>query len=833
MRDKYDFKSVEAKWQKEWSRRKADKAVRDPKREKFYLLEMFPYPSGRIHMGHVRNYTIGDLLSRFYRMNGKNVLHPMGWDAFGMPAENAAIEKNSHPAKWTFANIDAMRGQIKALGISYDWDREIATCHPGYYKWTQWLFVQFYKKGLAYRKKTFVNWCEKCATVLANEQVVNGGCWRCDNPVKQKEQIGWFLKITDYAEELLDDLEYLKGKWPDRVLTMQRNWIGKSYGSRVVFKIDGSTKSPADDSESGIEVFTTRPDTLYGATFVCLAPEHKLSKKIPTQDRKKEVDEFIKKAAMQDTESRTSDDAEKLGIFTGRYAVNPLNGEKVPVWIANFILIEYGTGAIMSVPAHDTRDFEFAKKYGIEIRKVIIPKGGPEDDDPEAPPEEAYTGDGMMHNSGRFSGMPNREAIPKINEYLGENNIGQATINYRLRDWGISRQRYWGTPIPVINCEKCGIQTVPEEELPVILPTDVDLLKGGKSPLSGLESFKNTKCPQCGGPAKRETDTMDTFICSSWYFYRFASPRCEELPASKQDMDYWMPVDRYIGGIEHAVLHLLYARFFNKFCRDIGLLENKEPFEKLLTQGMVIKDGAKMSKSKGNVVDPDYIMGRYGADSTRVFILFASPPERDLEWDDSGVEGAYRFITRLHRLFSRWIPELKEIQETSGKLSKHGKELRRWRHHTIKRFTVDIRDRMHFNTAISAGMELLNFLSDFKPEDDMEKAELKGTLVDFIKLLHPIIPHLTQELYSRFGIDAHLTDERWPEYVEEFTASDTITIVVQVRGKLRAKLEVPADIAEEDLKKMALDHEKVKNALDGDVVKKIIVVPGRLLNIVH
>ncbi len=821
MSGKYDFKTVEAKWQKEWSLRKADKAVRDPKREKFYLLEMFPYPSGRIHMGHVRNYTIGDLLSRFYRMNGKNVLHPMGWDAFGMPAENAAIEKNSHPAKWTFANIDAMRGQIKALGISYDWDREIATCHPGYYKWTQWLFVQFYKKGLAYRKKTFVNWCEKCATVLANEQVVNGGCWRCDNPVKQKEQIGWFLKITDYAEELLDDLEYLKGKWPDRVLTMQRNWIGKSYGSRVVFKIDGFSE--------GIEVFTTRPDTLYGATFVCLAPEHKLSKTIPTQDRKKEVDEFIKKAAMQDTESRTSDDAEKLGIFTGRYAVNPLNGEKVPVWIANFILIEYGTGAIMSVPAHDTRDFEFAKKYGIEIRKVIVPEG----DDAEALPDEAYTGDGMMHNSGRFSGMPNRDAIPKINEFLGENNIGQATINYRLRDWGISRQRYWGTPIPVINCEKCGIQTVPEEELPVILPTDVDLLKGGKSPLSGLESFVNTDCPKCGGPAKRETDTMDTFICSSWYFYRFASPRCEELPASKEDMDYWMPVDRYIGGIEHAVLHLLYARFFNKFCRDIGLLENKEPFEKLLTQGMVIKDGAKMSKSKGNVVDPDYIMGRYGADSTRVFILFASPPERDLEWDDSGVEGAYRFITRLYRLFNKWIPELKEIRESSGELSKHGKELRRWRHHTIKRFTIDIRDRLHFNTAISAGMELLNFLSNFKPEGDTEKAELKGTLVDFIKLLHPIIPHLTQELYSRFGIDAHLTDERWPEYVEEFTASDTITIVVQVRGKLRAKLEVPADIAEEDLKKMALEHEKVKNALDGDTVKKIIVVPGRLLNIVH
>lgn len=822
MSGKYDFKGVEAKWQKLWEEQKVDSVKRDPSREKFYLLEMFPYPSGRIHMGHVRNYTIGDVLSRFWRMNGKNVLHPMGWDAFGLPAENAAIAKKAHPIDWTKSNIKTMREQIKSLGISYDWDRELATCNPDYYRWTQWLFIQFLKKGLAYRKKTFVNWCSSCNTVLANEQVVNGGCWRCDNPVIQKELYGWFLKITDYAEELLDDLELLKGKWPDRVITMQRNWIGKSLGARVSFAVDGLNES--------IDVFTTRPDTLYGATFLCLAPEHELTKKLTAgTELESKVAEFVEKVSKQDTIVRTAEGSEKLGIFTGRYAINPMNGEKVPIWVANFILIEYGTGAIMSVPAHDTRDFEFAKKYRLEIRRVIVPKG----EEADGPVESAYAGDGKMHNSGSFSGMNNRDAIPKINEQLASNKLGEETISYRLRDWGISRQRYWGAPIPIIFCNKCGPQTVPEEELPVILPTDFEFPQDGKSPLPKMESFVNVKCPACGEDATRETDTMDTFICSSWYYHRYTSPKCTTAPADKEDLAYWMPVDKYIGGIEHAVLHLLYARFFNKFCRDIKLLEHAEPFANLLTQGMVIKDGAKMSKSKGNTVDPDEIMSRYGADATRVFILFAAPPERDLDWDDSGVEGAYRFVSRLYRLFDRWIPELVVMPQPDGSLTANGRELRRMHHHTIRRFDLDIRERSHFNTAISAGMELFNFLADFKPENDTEILELYATLVDFLKLLHPIMPHLTQEMYSRFGYSDYLTDTKWPEYREEFTISETQTIVVQVKGKLRARLEVPVDIKEEELKKLALENEKVKSIIGDSEVKKVIVVPGRLVNIVH
>ena len=822
MSKKYDFKAIEAKWQKAWLDGKADEAKIDPKREKYYLLEMFPYPSGRIHMGHVRNYTIGDVLARYHRMNGKNVLHPMGWDAFGMPAENAAIEKKSHPYKWTMQNIDQMKKQIKALGIAYDWDREIATCDPEYYRWTQWLFVQLLKKGVAYRKKTHVNWCGTCNTVLANEQVLDGGCWRCDNQVTQKELDGWFLKITDYAEELLSDLDKLKGSWPDRVITMQRNWIGKSYGSHVTFKVDGS--------DEAIEVFTTRPDTLWGATFICLAPEHKLTLKLTAGgENEKAVREFVDKISKQETLERTADSAEKLGVFTGRYGINPVTGEKLPIWIANFILVEYGTGAIMSVPAHDGRDFEFAKKYDLPIRQVIAPEGA----DAEAELPEAYTGDGVMQNSGDFSGLPNREAIPKINEWLSEKSIGKASVNYRLRDWGISRQRYWGCPIPIIYCHKCGPVPVPENKLPVILPTDADLLKDGKSPLPDLERFTKVDCPQCGAESKRETDTMDTFIDSSWYYHRFTSPRCDTSPAAKDDLNYWMPVDKYIGGIEHAILHLLYARFFNKFCRDIGLLEKAEPFQNLLTQGMVIKDGAKMSKSKGNVVDPDDILEKYGADATRLFMLFASPPERDLDWADSGMEGGYRFANRLYRLYERWTAQLPEMAAQTRELSGRGRELRRMRHHTIKKISDDIGRREHFNTAIAAGMELLNFLGDFKPTDDMEKSELRGTLVDFIKILHPIIPHLTQELYERFGYDGYLTDADWPGYVDEYTASETRTIVVQVNGKLRARLEVPVETGEEELKKMALEHEKVQSLLGSKPARKVIVVPGRLINIVH
>ncbi|MBI5178007.1 MAG: leucine--tRNA ligase [Nitrospinae bacterium] len=820
MNPKYEFAEIEAKWQKAWAAQKADKAVHDPARPKFYLLEMFPYPSGRIHMGHVRNYTIGDLMSRFYRMNGFNVLHPMGWDAFGLPAENAAIDRKSHPHKWTIENINTMRGQIKALGVSYDWEREIATCHPGYYKWTQWLFIQFFKKGLAYRKKTFVNWCEKCHTVLANEQVHDGQCWRCDTLVAQKELFGWFLRITDYAEELLADLEKLAGHWPERVITMQRNWIGKSIGARVKFRVDGT------DGE--IEVFTTRPDTLYGATFLCLAPEHELTKKLGAgTQQEKEVEAFLQSVSRQDTLARTADDAEKLGVFTGRYAVNPVNGEKLPVWTANFILAEYGTGAIMSVPAHDTRDFDFAKKYDLPIRRVIVPEG----ESADAPVDAAYPGDGAMHASGPYTGRNNREAIPEINEMLKEKGVGEGSITYRLRDWGISRQRYWGAPIPIINCPKCGFVPVPEEQLPVILPTDADLLEGGRSPLGTLPSFMDVQCPQCGADAKRETDTMDTFICSSWYYHRYTSPRCDTAPALKEEIDYWMPVDKYIGGIEHAILHLLYARFFNKFCRDIGILKADEPFANLLTQGMVIKDGAKMSKSKGNIVDPDDILKKYGADTARVFMLFAAPPERDLEWDDSGIEGSYRFVSRVYRLYAKWIPELKDIPATTE--GAPDVELRRWRHVTIKRFTTDIRDREHFNTAISAGMELLNFLAEYAPTSSADKQELRGTLVDFLKLLHPFMPHVTQELYGAFGYGDYLTASAWPAWNESYTVAQTLTIVVQVRGKVRARLEVPADIAEEELKKLALAEAKVAQAIGGDSVKKIIVIPGRLVNIVH
>jgi len=819
MNQRYDFAAIEEKWRKTWADKKVDKASHDQTRKKFYLLEMFPYPSGRIHMGHVRNYAIGDLMARFHRMNGFNVLHPMGWDAFGLPAENAAIERGTHPHKWTIQNIAAMREQIKAIGVGYDWDREIATCHPGYYKWTQWFFVQFLKKGLAYRRKTFVNWCGRCHTVLANEQVVDGSCWRCDTHVVQKEMYGWFLKITAYAEELLADLEKLSGKWPDRVITMQKNWIGKSVGARVKFAVDGTGDV--------IEVFTTRPDTLFGATFICLAPEHELTKRISAATPQAgKVDEFLKEVSKQDTLARTSEDAEKLGVFTGRHAVNPVNGEKIPVWSANFILAEYGTGAIMSVPAHDTRDFAFAKKYALPVRRVIAQEGEAASEQPET----AYSGDGLMIDSGSFTGRRNREAIPEINEFLKKHGAGEGATVYRLRDWGISRQRYWGAPIPVIYCEKCGVVPVSEEQLPVILPTDANLLSEGRSPLPELASFLNVKCPQCGADAKRETDTMDTFICSSWYYHRFTSPRCDTAPALKEEMDYWMPVDKYIGGIEHAILHLLYARFFNKFCRDLGLLSAAEPFSNLLTQGMVIKDGAKMSKSKGNVVDPDDILRKYGADTARVFMLFAAPPERDLEWDDSGIEGSHRFVTRVHRLYCKWIPELKDFNKTGGEPDA---ELRRMRHVTIKRFTTDIRDRSHFNTAIAAGMEMINFLADYEPKTDADRSELRDTLVDYLKLLHPFMPFVTQELYENFGYEEYLTEAKWPAFVEEHTVSNVQTIVVQVMGRVRAKLEVPVGTPEDEIKNLALAQEKVIQAIGNGTVKKIIVVPGRLINIVH
>ena len=702
----YEPNLIEEKWQAYWEKNKTFKVERDSSKKKFYLLEMFPYPSGRIHMGHVRNYTIGDTLARFKRMKGFNVIHPLGWDAFGMPAENAAIKNNTHPAKWTFENIRTMREQIKALGLSYDWDREIATCHPGYYKWNQWLFLKFLEKGIAYRKNSTINWCEVCQTVLANEQVVDGCCWRCDNQVLQKQQEGWFFKITDYADRLLEGCKSLSGKWPEQVLTMQINWIGKSFGAEVDFKVK--------DSDHTIKVFTTRSDTLYGAMFMVLATEHPLTLRLSRgTEQESKVDAFVKKVNRQDTIARTSDKGEKEGEFIGAYATNPLTGESIPIWTANFVLMDYGTGAIMSVPAHDQRDLDFARKYNLPVRVVIQPKNETLD---EKTMTQAFSSDGAMIHSEKFDGLIGQEARKKVCEYLSKERIGKATVNFRLRDWGVSRQRYWGTPIPVVHCDVCGIVPVKYTQLPVELPLEVQLGEKGQSPLHTLESFYKTNCPTCKAPAKRDTDTLDTFICSSWYFDRYTSPRLEDNPFNLEDNDYWMPVDQYVGGIEHAILHLLYSRFFNLVLNDIGLTQTKEPFDHLLTQGMVIKDGAKMSKSKGNVVDPDEIIKKYGADTARIFILFAAPPVKDLEWSDQGVEGCFRFLKRVWRIFSEFVDVIKTASPPDENFStsiNELKELRRITHVTIRRVTEDIEKRMQFNTASAAIMEWVNHLYQF------------------------------------------------------------------------------------------------------------------------
>ena len=691
---RYDPQQVETKWQKFWEEKRVFEVDEDPHKPKYYLLEMFPYPSGRLHMGHIRNYSIGDVLARYKRMQGFNVLHPMGWDAFGLPAENAAIEHGVHPAKWTYENIAYMKKQLKRMGFSYDWRREIATCDPSYYKWEQLFFIKMYERGLAYRSFSEVNWCPGCETVLANEQVVNGRCWRCGSEVGKKELQGWFLKITAYAEELLRDCEKLLGGWPEKVITMQKNWIGRSEGLEVDFPLEGR--------EGSIRIFTTRPDTIFGVTFMVLAPEHPLVEELVRgTERETEVREFVRRVKRQSVTVRSSEEVEKEGVFLGAYCINPLNGERIPVWTANFVLMEYGTGAIMAVPAHDQRDFEFAKKYGLPIKVVIRPK------DRELRAEdlsEAYTGDGIMVNSGAFDGMSNREAMRKISDLVEARGIGKRTVNYRLRDWGISRQRYWGAPIPIIYCPSCGPVPVPEEELPVQLPLEVEITGKGGSPLAQVEAFVSARCPRCGGPGRRETDTMDTFVESSWYFLRYCSPQREEGPFDER-VKYWMPVDQYIGGVEHAVLHLLYARFFTKVLRDLGYLEFDEPFSRLLTQGMVIKDGAKMSKSRGNVVDPDDMIARYGADTTRLFILFAAPPEKDLDWKEEGVEGCFRFLNRLWRLFYEVEPKLKG---ESGGFREDG-EFRRRIHMARKKVTEDI-ERFHFNTAIAHLMEWVNYL---------------------------------------------------------------------------------------------------------------------------
>jgi leucyl-tRNA synthetase len=827
----YDFKRIESKWQKIWEETQQYKTERDPQKPKYYCLEMFPYPSGRIHMGHVRNYSIGDVIARYKMMQGYNVLHPMGWDAFGMPAENAAIQHRVHPATWTRENIAYMKKQLKSMGISYDWDRELATCDLIYYKWQQWLFLKMYERGLVYRKKSFVNWCESCQTVLANEQAEGGVCWRCGTQVIQKELEQWFFKITDYAEELLAYCDKLTG-WPERVLTMQRNWIGKSYGAEVKF--------PLADKPGFIEIFTTRPDTLYGATFMVLAPEHPLVREL-TQGtpQEKSVMDFVDRVLRQDKKVRTAEDVVKEGIFTGQYAINPLTQERIPIWVANFVLIEYGTGAIMSVPTHDQRDFEFAKKYGLPLR-VVIQK--PDGSLSEETMTEAYTGEGIMVNSGPFTGLPSSEGKEKIIEYLEEKGIGRRAITYRLRDWGISRQRYWGNPIPMIHCKTCGIVPVPYEDLPVVLPEEGVQFTGKQgNPLNHVPEFVNTLCPRCKEPARRETDTMDTFVDSSWYYMRYTCPKYDEGPLDLEQVNYWLPVDQYIGGIEHAVLHLLYSRFFTKVLRDMGLLRVDEPFTRLLTQGMVLKDGAAMSKSKGNIVDPDEQINKYGADTARLFILFAAPPEKEIDWNDQAVEGAFRFLNRVWRMVYNHIDSIQQVKEGAvelPKLSGPSRELYRWTHKTIKKVTEDIEDRFHFNTAISAVMELVNTIYQFEvPQQEGEERDqalrvLREAIKTVILLLGPFTPHITEELWHELGYTSSLFEEPWPVYHEEALKEDQILIVVQVNGKVRSRIMVSATASEEEVKKVALGDEKVQKFMEGKPAKNIVVVPGKLVNIV-
>jgi len=828
METKYFPKSVEEKWQKYWEREELFRIGEDPAREKYYLLEMFPYPSGRIHMGHVRNYSIGDVVARFLRMQGLNVLHPMGWDAFGMPAENAAIKAKTHPAEWTYANIAYMRDQLKKLGFSYDWSREFATCDVSYYRWEQLFFLKMYERGLAYKRSSYVNWCNSCQTVLANEQVEGGACWRCDQPVVQKEMEQWFFKITDYVEELLDYTTKLPG-WPERVLTMQQNWIGKSYGSKILF--------PLESGAGSITVFTTRADTLFGATFMSIAPEHPMVDSLCADcSHKEEVLRFVERAKQAKRSDRSTDLMEKEGVFTGSFCVNPMTQARMPIYVANFVVMEYGTGAVMAVPAHDQRDFEFAMKYGLPIRVVIRP----EDSASPASVNEltaAFEADGILVDSGAFSGTTSAHAREAVTSALAERGLGEITVQYRLRDWGISRQRYWGAPIPIIYCDECGAVPVPESDLPVVLPTDVALLPSGGSPLPVHEPFAKTVCPRCKGPARRETDTMDTFVESSWYFARFACARYDEGPLDFDKVKYWMPVNQYIGGIEHAVLHLLYSRFFTKVLRDMGYLDVDEPFLNLLTQGMVIKDGAKMSKSKGNVVDPDEMIQAYGADTVRLFCLFASPPEKDLEWNDQGVEGAFRFLSRIWRLVSENQEALRSapVFEGADGVAKPLSHLHRKTHQTIKKVTEDIRERFHFNTAIAAVMELVNQmyqLLESPQRDDHFWPVMREATEAMILLISPIVPHIAEELRQALGHSESVVKAAWPSYREDVLKTEEVLIVVQVNGKLRNRITVPADATDEEIKQVALQDTRIRDFIADKPIKKMVVIPGKLINIV-
>jgi len=862
MEERYQPKRIEGKWQRIWEQKKSFRVTEDSPLPKYYLLEMFPYPSGQIHMGHVRNYSIGDVIARYKRMRGYNVLHPMGWDAFGLPAENAAIERGVSPGMWTYENILYMKSQLKRMGFSYDWEREVSTCEPEYYRWNQWIFLKFYERRLAYKKSSSVNWCPSCETVLANEQVIEGACWRCETAVTQKELEQWFFRITAYADELLQDLDQLEG-WPEKVLTMQRNWIGKSTGAEILFPLVGR--------EGALSVFTTRQDTGYGATFVSLAVEHPLASELSQgTSQEKAVREFVDRVRKISQARRESEEGEKKGVFTGAYCKNPFTGEKIPIYLANFVFMGYGTGAVMAVPAHDQRDFEFARKYSLPVRVVIQPKDRLLNAEKMT---EAYIDEGIMVDSGPFSGLASDEGREKIALFLEEKGWGRKDIRYRLRDWGISRQRYWGTPIPIIYCDKCGIVPVPEDGLPVTLPRNVPFTGKRGSPLLENRPFLEVSCPKCRSAARRETDTMDTFVDSSWYFLRYVSPKYDSAPFDSKKASYWMAVDQYIGGVEHAVLHLLYARFFTKALRDLGLAKVDEPFTNLLTQGMVCKETyrceehdwlfpgemigsdqkgwrcprcnrtvekgrvEKMSKSKKNIVDPEELIAAYGADTARLFTLFAAPPEKDLEWSAQGVEGAYRFLTRLWRfIFQHREPlvaatsDLSQVDDTP-----HLRELCRLIHRTIKKVTDDIEGRFHFNTVIAAVMELLNALSLSVKDESLWKDGtplIKGGLETILILLYPFVPHIASELWENLGHQKSLEEVRWPAYSPQALEEERLLIVVQVDGKVRGKITVPADASKERIEAEALADPRVKGFLHGKEIQRVVQVPRRLVNIV-
>lgn len=823
---KYDFKKIENKWQKTWKEEKTFKTIDDFSKEKYYVLEMFPYPSGKLHMGHVRNYSIGDAIARIKKMQGFNVLHPMGFDSFGLPAENAAIKNNVEPSEWTEKNTKEMEEQLDKLGFSYDWNREVSTCRPDYYRWMQWIFIQFYKKGLAYKKENPVNWCPSCKTVLANEQVVNGECERCKSTVGKKNLSQWYLKITDYADELLQDLDKLKD-WPDKVKTMQKNWIGKSIGAEISFDIV--------DFDKKLNVFTTRADTVFGVTYMVISPEHPFVKElIKGRPEEEAALDYIEEVSHKNDIERSSTVGEKTGVFIGRYAVNPITGKEIPIFISDYVLMGYGTGAIMAVPAHDQRDFDFAKKFNLDIVPVVEPNDSDIDVNNLS---ESFEAEGKMINSAEFNGLNNREAIEKIIDYITKKGIGKKTINYRLRDWLISRQRYWGTPIPMINCPKCGWVPEKEENLPILLPKDVKFTGKGESPLATSKDFANCKCPACGGEAKRELDTMDTFLDSSWYFLRYCDPHNDNMPFSKEKTDYWMSVDQYIGGVEHAILHLLYSRFFQKVFKDLGLVSNDEPFKRLLTQGMVNKDGKKMSKSIGNVVSPDEIINKYGADTARLFILFAAPPEKELDWSDEGVEGSYRFLNRVYRLAMETVERSSSEQNNAEKQIENeknnsdDKELLLMMNAAIKKVTEDAGGRFNFNTAISSIMELVNECYRYKELDNARIDFLVEAVKNVIILLYPFAPHIAEEMWEAFD-SGRLEEQQWPSYDESALIRDEVEIVVQINGKIKEKLMVDSNLDKKGLEDFVMSNENVINHIDGKNVIKVIPIPGRLVNIV-